>query len=114
MGTYRKVIRDTVQVRSKYKEMSCGDCRTSKHDFRALEKLTHRPSDGIEPRAKRADVSGPLAVGGQGIISVKHTLARVVKGWLTYREVIRNDQSMGKSHVVIAGSVKNDFGSWKI
>ncbi|WZY85686.1 hypothetical protein YC2023_032070 [Brassica napus] len=67
--TYRKVIRDTVQVRSKYKEMSCGDCRTSKHDFRALEKLTHRPSDGIEPRAKRADVSGPLAVGGQGIIS---------------------------------------------
>lgn len=62
-------IRDTVQVRSKYKKMSCGDCKASKHDFLALEKLTHRSSDEMEPLAKRAGMSGPLAMDGQGVIS---------------------------------------------
>ena len=41
--TYRKVIRDTVRVRPKHGKMSCGDCRVNEQDFRALEKLTHRP-----------------------------------------------------------------------
>ncbi|WZY85673.1 hypothetical protein YC2023_032057 [Brassica napus] len=31
--TYRKMIRDTMQVRRKYGEKSCGDCRVSKNEF---------------------------------------------------------------------------------
>lgn len=50
---YLEVIRDTVRVRPKHEERSCGDCRVSKHDFCALEKLMHQPleRDAVhEPR----------------------------------------------------------------
>ena len=36
--TYRKVIRDTVQVRPKHGERPCGDCTVSKQNFRVLKK----------------------------------------------------------------------------
>ncbi|WZY87227.1 hypothetical protein YC2023_033611 [Brassica napus] len=45
--TYREVIRDSVRVRPKHGKRSGGDCRT-----------------GWGPRAERAGVGGPLAVGG--------------------------------------------------
>ena len=34
------------------------------NDFELSKKLTHRPSDGMVPRAERTDVGGPLAVDG--------------------------------------------------
>ena len=45
---YQEVIRDIVQVKSKHGERSRGDCRFSKHDYRASEKLTHHPSQRME------------------------------------------------------------------
>ena len=63
------MICDTVRVRPKHMERLSGDCRVSKPDFQALEKLTHRSSKGMGPLAKRAGMGGTLAVGGRSVIS---------------------------------------------
>ena len=51
--TYQEVIFDTVRVKPKHGERSRGDCRVSKHDFRALKKLTHRPLELKEAHGPR-------------------------------------------------------------
>ena len=53
-----------MRVRAKYGKMSCDDCRVSKHDFRALEKLTHCPSHKMGSQTEWAGIGGLLAVGG--------------------------------------------------
>lgn len=45
----QEVFRGSVQVRPRHGEMSCGDCKVNKHDFRVLKKLTHCPSVGMGP-----------------------------------------------------------------
>ena len=50
--TYRKLILDTVQMKTKHMEMSYGDCRFSRQDSTALKKLTHHPSDGMGPTTR--------------------------------------------------------------
>ena len=56
-------------MRLKHGERSDGDCMISKQDFRALEKLKHRPSDGMEPMGRMKGCGCPLAVDGQSVIS---------------------------------------------
>ncbi|WZZ03693.1 hypothetical protein YC2023_089614 [Brassica napus] len=51
MGTYREVIRDSMRVRLKHKERSCGDYRISKQIFQALENKC-RPLAGMEPTCR--------------------------------------------------------------
>lgn len=48
----QEVISDIVLVRSKYEEISCGDCKVSKQRFRALEKLMHCTLDGMESTSR--------------------------------------------------------------
>ena len=63
---YREVVRDTVRVRPKNEKRSSGDCSVSKHDFRALEKLTHRPSDGMGPTGRESERGWPISRGRSG------------------------------------------------
>ncbi|WZZ24942.1 hypothetical protein YC2023_008343 [Brassica napus] len=74
--TYREVIRDTVRVRPKHGERSGGDCRVSKQDFRALEKLTNRPleRDGAHmPRVRVGALQGQL--GPHGADCYRHLIS---------------------------------------
>ncbi|WZY96747.1 hypothetical protein YC2023_069076 [Brassica napus] len=61
--TYREVIRDSVRVRPKHGKRSGGDCRTV-----------------WGPRAERAGVGGPLAVGGSGLYTNNIELASLEQG----------------------------------
>lgn len=65
--TYWEVFRDIAWVRPKHGKYLCGDYSVSKQDYRASEKLTHRPSHGWSPPAERAGVRGSLAVVGWGV-----------------------------------------------
>ena len=60
---YREVIRDTVRVMPKHGERSGGDCRDNKQDFWVLEKLTYRPSDGIESTCRVNGRGWPISRG---------------------------------------------------
>ena len=64
--TYREVNRDTVQVRPKHGKKSCGDYKVSKQDFWILEKLTHRSSDGMEPKILVSGRGWPISRGRSG------------------------------------------------
>ena len=64
--TYREVIRDTVRVRPKHGERSCGDCRVSRQDSRALKKLMDRPSDGMGPTCRESRRGWPISRGRSG------------------------------------------------
>ena len=68
MGDLSIIVRNTVRIKPKHEKMSFGDYKISKQWFRVFEKLMHRLSDEMEPRAKWAGVGGPLAVNGWDVI----------------------------------------------
>lgn len=62
------MIRDTVRVWLKHGERSCGDCRVSKQNFQAFEKLTHQPLEHDKAHGPReASVGGPVTIGSRGV-----------------------------------------------
>ena len=71
--TYREVIRDTVRVRPKHVKSSGGDCGVSKHDFRAMEKFTHRPLNGMGPTGQESGRGLPISRGRSGRYKNIHT-----------------------------------------
>ena len=51
------------RVKPKHGEMSCGDCRVSKHNFRTLEKLMHRSSDRMGSTDRESERGWPISHG---------------------------------------------------
>ena len=54
-------------MRLKHGKRSRGDCRVSKRDFRALEKLTHCLPEEMGPTGRESGCGWPLDVDGRGV-----------------------------------------------